>query len=331
MAALTSLFISFLFGEKVINILQKKQIGQPVRSYGPIEHLKKRGTPTMGGILIVACVLLSTLLWARLDNIYVWLTIIVLVSFALLGFIDDYKKVIAKNSKGVKSSTKILWQLVTCVVVIYALYYIDFDTKLFIPLFKNIIPDIGLWIFVLAIIVIIGSSNAVNLTDGLDGLAIGPVIMTSIAFMILSYISGHIEFSNYLNVFYLSRSGELSIICASIFGAGIGFLWYNTFPAQVFMGDVGALSLGGALGVIAILTKNEILFMILGGIFVVETLSVIIQVVYFKVTHGKRIFLMAPLHHHFELAGWAEPKIIVRFWIISIILGLIGMGTLKLR
>ena len=324
------MFLSFVLGPFIINKLIKKQVGQFVRDDGPKSHLSKAGTPTMGGLLILFCVLVPSLLWARLDNIYVITVLFIGASFGVLGFLDDYLKISKKSSKGVSAFIKICWQLITCLIFCLILHFWGFDTTLSVPFFKNFLPEIDVFIFFLAFIVIMGTSNAVNLTDGLDGLAIGPIMISGITFMVLAYISGHINMSDYLHVFYIKGAGELAIVCGAIFGAGLGFLWYNTYPAQVFMGDVGSLSLGGILGAIAVITKNEILLLLIGGVFVAETLSVIIQVLYYKRTK-KRIFLMAPLHHHFELKGWAEPKIIVRFWIVSIILALLALGSLKLR
>ena len=326
---LTSMFLAFLIGPQFIERLTKKQIGQIVRSDGPLTHLTKTGTPTMGGIWILICVVLSSLLWARLDNHYVWIVLFVACASGLVGFLDDYKKL--KTKKGISAKKKMVLLITTALLASVYLYFIGFSTELELPFFKNIRPELGIGFILFSTLVIIATSNSVNLTDGLDGLAIGPVITSSIALLVLSYITGHIKISEYLGISFIDGAGELAIICGSIIGAGIGFLWYNTYPAQVFMGDVGSLSLGSAIGIIAVITKNELLLFLIGGVFVIEALSVIIQVGFFKISGGKRILHMAPLHHHFELKGWAEPKIIVRFWIISIILALFALGTLKLR
>jgi phospho-N-acetylmuramoyl-pentapeptide-transferase len=305
--------------------------GQPIRTEGPKTHAIKQGTPTMGGMLIIIAVLLSTLLLADLTNYKVWLALIVMVGYATLGFIDDWSKVRHQNSKGISGRTKLFWQFGIALAVALVLYLVGFSTELTIPFIKNAGLELGLIFFLLfSSIVIVGASNAVNLTDGLDGLAIGPVMTVATTFCLIAYLCGHAKLSTYLGIPYVAGVGELTIILSSVIAGGLGFLWYNTFPAQVFMGDIGALALGGLLGLVAVLVKHEILLAIAGGIFVAEALSVIIQVYYFKRT-GKRIFLMSPLHHHFELKGWAEPKIIVRFWIISIVLALISLTTLKLR
>ncbi|MFH1729467.1 MAG: phospho-N-acetylmuramoyl-pentapeptide-transferase [Pseudomonadota bacterium] len=329
-ATLTAMVISFILGPYLIRKLNHKQLGQQVRNDGPGTHLAKAGTPTMGGLLIISSILFSTLLWARLDNYLVWITIFVTASFALLGFLDDYKKIKKKNSKGVSGWIKILWQGSIIIVVAAYLYANGFSTSLNFPFFKAFRPELGLLYIPFAFLVVVGTSNSVNLTDGLDGLAIGPVLTSSICYIILSYVAGHYIISDYLGLIYVNGAGELAIISGTLLGAGLGFLWYNTYPAQVFMGDVGSLSLGGAIGTIALLTKSEILLILIGGVFVLETLSVVIQVISFKMT-GKRVFKMAPIHHHFELKGIAEPKVIVRFWIVSIILALFALGTLKLR
>jgi phospho-N-acetylmuramoyl-pentapeptide-transferase len=331
-ASLTAFLICFLLGPWVIRRLKAKQIGQYIQEDGPASHFTKAGTPTMGGILIICAVLISTLLWANLVNMYVWIMLLIIVGYGAIGFMDDYLKIIKKQNKGLTVRQKFLLQLVLAVIAGSLLYMNpDFDTRITIPFFKKISPDLG-WGYVLfAALVIVGTSNAVNLTDGLDGLAIGPVTIAAVTYMIFAYVSGHVKIAEYLQINYVAGSGELSVLCGALGGAGLGFLWFNTYPAQVFMGDVGSLSLGGALGTVAVVTKQEILMVLVGGLFVVEALSVIFQVGFFKMTNGGRIFRMAPLHHHFELKGWPEPKIIVRFWIIAIALALISMSTLKLR
>lgn len=330
-AAITALAISFMLGPWLINQLSKLQLEQTIRKFGPESHFKKEGTPTMGGTLILLAIVLPTLLWADLTNLYVWVTLLVIVGFGAVGFADDYLKIKYKNSDGLKARQKMFWLLLVASVAAALLYtYEPFATTLAFPFFKNLNPELGLFYIPFAILVVVGSSNAVNLTDGLDGLAIGPTIIASATYLVFAYLAGNAKLSSYLQISSIQGAGELAILCGAMIGAGLGFLWFNTYPAQVFMGDVGSLSLGGGLGTIAVVTKQEILLVIVGGIFVVETLSVIVQVASFKM-YGKRVFRMAPLHHHFELKGWAEPKIIVRFWIISIILALIALSTLKLR
>jgi phospho-N-acetylmuramoyl-pentapeptide-transferase len=330
-AAITALVISFILGPWLIRTLSEMQIGQSIRRVGPESHFKKEGTPTMGGTLILLAIVLPTLLWADLTNLYVWITLFVTVGFGAVGFVDDYRKVKLKNSDGLSARAKMFWLLVVTAAAAAALYlYPPFETTLVFPFFKALRPDIGWFYIPFVVLVIVGSGNAVNLTDGLDGLAIGPMIIASGTYLLFAYIAGNAKISSYLQISSVQGAGELSIICGSMVGAGLGFLWFNTYPAQVFMGDVGSLSLGGALGTIAVITKQEMVLVIVGGIFVVEALSVIFQVVSFRFW-GKRIFRMAPIHHHFELKGWPEPKIIVRFWIISIILALVALSTLKLR
>ncbi len=331
-ATLTAILLALFVGPYLIGRLRKLQIGQYVREEGPQSHFSKQGTPTMGGVLIIGAAVFSTLLWADLTNHYVWLVLLVIVAFGVIGFIDDYLKVVKKNNKGLSGRLKLTFQLaITLFIGVYLYAYHNFDTRLSIPFFKTVRPDIG-WAYIpLAAVVIIGSSNALNLTDGLDGLAIGPTIIAAGTYLIFSYLTGHIKISQYLQIPYVPGVGELAVFCGTLVGAGLGFLWFNSYPAQVFMGDVGSLALGGALGTVAVITKHEILLAIVGGIFVAEAVSVILQVGYFKATHGKRIFRMAPLHHHFELMGWPEPKVIVRFWIIAILLGLVAISTLKLR
>ena len=331
-STLTALFISLYYGPKLIRYLQKMQIGQTVRDDGPESHLSKSGTPTMGGILILASIVFSVLLWANLSNIYVWVVLFVVVSFGIIGFVDDYRKVIRKDSNGLIARWKYFWQTVIGLATAIFLYQISHpeQTFLLIPFIKDVMPQLGIFYIVMTYFVIVGTSNAVNLTDGLDGLAIVPTIMVAGAFALFAYVTGNVNFANYLNIPYISMTSELVVVCTAIVGAGLGFLWFNTYPAQVFMGDVGSLALGAALGVIAVLVRQELVLFIMGGVFVIETVSVILQVGSYKM-RGQRIFRMAPIHHHYELKGWPEPRVIVRFWIISMILVLIGLETLKLR
>ena len=333
LSTLTALLIAILIGPMMIRWLQGMQIGQTVRNDGPQSHLSKSGTPTMGGVLILAAIMVSCLLWADLTNKYVLVTLFVVVSFGTLGFVDDYRKVVRKDPNGLIARWKYFWQSVIAIGVAFFLYStttMSEETTLLVPFFKEIMPQLGLFYLVITYFVIVGTSNAVNLTDGLDGLAIVPTILVAGAFAIFAYTTGNVNFSSYLNIPFIPMTSELVIVCTAIVGAGLGFLWFNTYPAQVFMGDVGSLALGATLGVLAVLVRQEIVLFIMGGIFVAETLSVILQVWSFK-TRGKRIFRMAPLHHHYELKGWPEPRVIVRFWIISLILVLIGLATLKLR
>ncbi|WP_085247263.1 phospho-N-acetylmuramoyl-pentapeptide-transferase [Gilliamella mensalis] len=330
---LTSLAISLFMGQKVIDWLQKLQIGQVVRHDGPESHLSKKGTPTMGGTLILASISLSVLLWADLRNPYIWVTLFVLIGYGVIGFADDYLKVIRKNSAGLIARWKYFWQSVIALIVAFGLYIYGKNTPvtvLVVPFFKDVLPQLGLWFILFTYVVIVGAGNAVNLTDGLDGLAIMPTVFVAAGFTLVAWATGNVNFAAYLNVPYIKFSGELMIVCTAIIGAGLGFLWFNTYPAMVFMGDVGSLALGGVFGVIAVLLRQEFLLLIMGGIFVIETLSVILQVGSFKL-RGKRIFRMAPIHHHYELKGWPEPRVIVRFWIISLMLVVIGLLTLKLR
>ena len=330
---LTSLAISLIMGQKVIDWLQKLQIGQVIRNDGPESHLSKKGTPTMGGILILASITLSVFLWADLRNPYVWVTLFVLIGYGLVGFADDYLKVIRKNSAGLIARWKYFWQSAIALVVAFALYAYGKDTSvtvLVVPFFKDVMPQLGVFFILLTYFVIVGAGNAVNLTDGLDGLAIMPTVFVAAGFALVSWATGNVNFAAYLHIPYIKFSGELMIICTAIVGAGLGFLWFNTYPAMVFMGDVGSLALGGVFGIISVLLRQEFLLLIMGGIFVIETLSVILQVGSFKL-RGKRIFRMAPIHHHYELKGWPEPRVIVRFWIISLMLVVIGLLTLKLR
>jgi phospho-N-acetylmuramoyl-pentapeptide-transferase len=308
------------------------QVGQPIREDGPPNHKSKAGTPTMGGCLILPVVLLSTVLWADIQNVFVWLALFVVVTFGLIGFSDDYLKTVRKSSRGLSVKAKFALQALFAFIVALILYeYPGFDTQLSIPFFKEVTPDLGLWYIPLAIFIIVGASNAVNLTDGLDGLAIGPIIVAFTSYVVFAYLAGHVRIADYLQIPYVAGTGELSVLCGAVVGAGLGFLWYNAFPADVFMGDVGSLPLGAVLGTVAVITKQEIVLVLVGGLFVVETLSVIFQVAYFRMTGGRRIFRMAPLHHHFELQGWPESKVTVRFWIIAIILALLSISTLKLR
>lgn len=333
LGALTALVISFLIGPSMIKRLSRNNIGQSVREDGPATHFQKSGTPTMGGSLILVAIGVSTLLWGDLDNRYVWVVLLVTLAHGLIGFIDDYRKVALKNSQGLPGKYKYLGQSVVALsaaVFLYLTAELPAETQFIVPFFKDVKLDMGLCYVLMTYFVIVGSSNAVNLTDGLDGLAIMPTVMIAAALAIFAYLSGHYNFAEYLSIPFLPESGELVVFCTAMVGAGLGFLWFNAYPAMVFMGDVGALALGAALGIIAVLVRQEIVLMIMGGVFVAETISVIIQVASFK-TRGKRVFLMAPIHHHFELKGWPEPRIIVRFWIITVILVLIGLATLKLR
>jgi phospho-N-acetylmuramoyl-pentapeptide-transferase len=334
LAALTALSISFLVGPTMIRKLAERQVGQRVRSDGPQSHLSKAGTPTMGGALILVAIVVGTVLWADLANRFVWITLTVTVAFGLIGFWDDYLKLVVGNSRGLIARYKYFWQSVAglgAAIALFATARTGAETTLIVPFFKDVVLPLGPVAFVvLAYLVIVGSSNAVNLTDGLDGLAIMPAVLVAGALGVFAYASGNVVFSNYLAIPYVAGAGEVLVMCSAIFGAGLGFLWFNTYPAQVFMGDIGALALGAALGVIAVIVRQEIVLFIMGGVFVMETVSVILQVGSFKL-RGKRIFRMAPIHHHFELKGWAEPKVIVRFWIITVILVLVGLATLKLR
>ena len=331
-ASVTAFLICFFLGPWVIRKLTMMQVGQYIREDGPESHFQKAGTPTMGGTLILFSVIVSTLLWTNLVNPYVWIVLLVTFGNGMIGFADDYLMQVKKRSKGLTARGKLILQVIVALITGLLVYSRpDFDTQVTVPFFKNIAPDLG-WGYVLfAVLVIVGTSNAVNLTDGLDGLAIGPAIIVAVTYMVLAYVAGHIKIAEYLQINYVAGSAEITVFCGALAGAGFGFLWFNAYPAQVFMGDVGSLSLGAALGSVAVITKQEILLALVGGLFVVEALSVIFQVGYYKMTHGRRIFKMAPLHHHFELKGWPEPKVIVRFWIIAIILALISMSTLKIR
>jgi phospho-N-acetylmuramoyl-pentapeptide-transferase len=331
-ASLTAFFICFLLGPWMIRKLANMQVGQYIRDDGPKSHFDKAGTPTMGGTLIILSVTVSVLLWSDLTNYFVWIVLFVTLGFGLIGFIDDYLMQVKKQSKGLTVRKKLILQAIVALITGYLVYASpNFSTVVTIPFFKNASPDFGWGYILFAAFVIVGASNAVNLTDGLDGLAIGPVIIAAATYMIFAYVSGHVKIAGYLQLNYVSGAGELSIFCGALAGAGLGFLWFNSYPAEIFMGDVGSLSLGAFLGTVAVITKQEILLALVGGLFVIEALSVIFQVGFFKMTSGKRIFRMAPLHHHFELKGWPEPKVIVRFWIIAIALALLAMSTLKLR
>lgn len=333
LAVLTALIISFLVGPAMIRRLSRYKIGQTVRDDGPQSHLSKAGTPTMGGALILVAVGIATLLWADLDNRYVWIVLFTTLSFGAVGLVDDYKKLVLKDSRGLASRWKYFWQSVFGGLAAYALFStasLPAENTLILPFIKQVALDLGPWYMLLTYFVIVGSSNAVNLTDGLDGLAILPTVLVAGALAVFAYASGNTVIANYLLIPYLPGVGELAIFCAALVGAGLGFLWFNAYPAQVFMGDVGALALGAALGVVAVAVHQEFTLFIMGGVFVMETVSVILQVASFKLT-GRRIFHMAPLHHHFELKGWPEPRVIVRFWIVTVILVLVGLASLKIR
>jgi len=334
-AILTSLFFSLIFGEFIIKSLSNIQpLGQPIRDDGPETHIiKKAGTPTMGGILIILSIIVSIVLWADIKNNFIWISFFSCLSFGLIGFYDDYIKVKSNSSSGLKVKTRITIQLVICFIIVYLIQKNlpnSFSSNISFPFFKNLIIDFGIFYFFIGIFIILGSANAVNLTDGLDGLAIVPVMIVAMSFTFISYVSGNLIFSDYLQINYIPGAGELSVFCGAVIGAALGFLWFNAPPAKVFMGDTGSLALGSSLGTSALIVKHEIVIAIIGGLFVLETFSVIIQVVSFKLT-GKRIFKMAPLHHHFEKKGWAESTIVIRFWIITIVLALIGLATLKIR
>ncbi len=333
LGALTALVLSFVIGPKMIAKLSMNQVGQPIRDNGPATHLPKAGTPTMGGALILSAIVVSTVLWADLENRYIWVVLFVTLAFGVIGYVDDYRKLILQDPAGMSAKQKIFWQTSVAFAAAIALFMMatdDVSTSLLIPYFKDLAVPLGKFQIVVTVLFIVGFSNAVNLTDGLDGLAIMPTVLVGGALGLFAYVTGNTNFSEYLDIPYVSGTGEILVFCAALAGAGLGFLWFNTYPAQVFMGDIGALSLGAALGVVAVVVRQEIVLAIMGGVFVVETVSVIIQVASFKLT-GRRVFRMAPLHHHFELKGWAEPKVIVRFWIITVILVLIGLASLKIR
>jgi phospho-N-acetylmuramoyl-pentapeptide-transferase len=330
-ASMTAILLALLLGPKFIDWLKSLQMGQVVRTDGPQTHLKKSGTPTMGGVLILFSMLVSILFWADLSNVGLWIVIFVTVAYGVIGWVDDYRKVVRKNPKGLSARQKLFFQSIVAGLAAWLLLrFTATNSELHLPFFKNFALDLG-WLYVpFCICVIVGASNAVNLTDGLDGLAIGPVITTAGTFLVLAYIAGNVKIADYLEIPHIAGAGELAVYGAAMAAAGLGFLWFNSHPAQVFMGDVGSLSLGGGIGALAVVTKNEILLLVVGGVFVMEAVSVMIQVASFK-TRGKRVFRMAPLHHHFELKGWPEPKVIVRFWIISILLAIAALSTLKLR
>ena len=334
LSVVTTFIIVFIIGEPLIKIFKKNQISGPIRQDGPIDHIiKKSGTPTMGGLIIILGIFLGTSLWADLNNIYVLTVIFVSISLGLLGFIDDLLKIKLKNSRGLNSKLKLLGQILISLIAIYILSAHSehqFLNNLYFPFFKNLVLPMGIFFIPFALFIIVGASNAVNLTDGLDGLATVPVMLVALSYTLISYVVGNTIFAEYLKIPYVQNVGELSIFCGAIFGSCLGFLWYNAPPAKIFMGDTGSLSLGGSLAVVAIIVKHEIVLAIIGGLFVLETASVIIQVLSFKLT-GKRVFMMAPIHHHYEKKGWPESTVVIRFWIIAIILALIGLATLKLR
>jgi phospho-N-acetylmuramoyl-pentapeptide-transferase len=330
-AALTALLISFMFGPSLIRSLAAMQMKQPIREDGPAAHAVKAGTPTMGGVLIILALFFATIMLADITNVYITLAIVVTGGFAAIGFVDDSLKLKAKSSRGLSARAKFLLQMVVAFVAAVILYRQPFFSGVIaVPFLKNVHPDFGMWYIPFAMLVIVGASNAVNLTDGLDGLAIGPVMVSAMTYGIIAYATGNKVWAEYLQIPYVAGAGELSVFCAAVVASGLGFLWFNAYPAQMFMGDVGSLSLGAALGITALMTKNEVLLVIVGGVFVIEALSVIFQVASYKLRR-KRVFLMAPIHHHYELKGWPEPQIIVRFWIISIICAVIALSTLKLR
>lgn len=333
LATVTGLVIALLVGPPMIRWLQKSKVGQIVRNEGPKSHFSKTGTPTMGGAMILLAVTLSTLLWSNWNNRYIWVVLSVTLGFGAIGWIDDYRKWTGKNTDGLPARWKYCWQSVIgllAAIFLYAQAKTPAETHLLIPFFKNVLIPLGIFYILLTYFVIVGTSNAVNLTDGLDGLAIMPIVLLAGALGIFAYLTGHVKFAQYLTIPYIAGVEELAVFCGALVGSGLGFLWFNTYPAQVFMGDVGSLGLGAALGVIAVLVRQELVLFMMGGVFVVETLSVMVQVASFKL-RGRRVFKMAPIHHHFELLGWPEPRIIVRFWIITVVLVLFGLATLKIR
>lgn len=333
LGVITALGIALIVGPTMIRHLNFKQVGQVIRDDGPESHLSKAGTPTMGGALILVAISISTLLWADLSNRYIWVVLAVTILFGIIGFVDDFIKLVRQDPKGLISRYKYFWQSVGGIgaaVFLYQTAVVPAETELLIPFVKDVIIPMGAWYMVLTYFVIVGTSNAVNLTDGLDGLAIMPTVMVAAALGLFSYITGHAGFAEYLSIPFIPNAGELTVFCAAMVGAGLGFLWFNTYPAQVFMGDIGALALGAALGTVAVLVRQELVLLIMGGVFVIETLSVVIQVASYKL-RGKRVFLMAPIHHHYELKGWPEPRIIVRAWIITVFLVLVGLASLKIR
>jgi phospho-N-acetylmuramoyl-pentapeptide-transferase len=333
LGALTALAISLLLGPSFIRRLVRKQVRQPIRKLGPESHFSKAGTPTMGGALILFSIVVSTLLWADLGNRYIWTVLLVTLAFGAIGWVDDYKKLILQDSAGLAARWKYLFQSIvglSAAIYLYSTAQSAAETSLIVPFFKGVLIPLGMAYVLVTYFFIVGFSNAVNLTDGLDGLAIMPAVFLAVALGIFAYVTGHSVFSEYLAIPYIAGAGELTIFCGALAGAGLGFLWFNTYPAQVFMGDIGALAMGAALGLIAVIVRQELVFALMAGVFVMETVSVILQVASFKLT-GRRIFRMAPIHHHFELKGWPEPRVIVRFWIISVILVLAGLATLKIR
>lgn len=333
-AVLTSFFVSFFLGPKIIHALKARQgAGQPIRSDGPSTHFVKQGTPTMGGVLILLALLIGTILWVDLENRFIWPVLLITISLGILGGFDDYLKLTKRNSKGLSARLKLFAQVMVAGLTVGWIVFLmpaSHATVLTLPFFKNLVIPLGSFYLLFGLLVTVGASNAVNLTDGLDGLAIAPVMITAACFSVIAYVVGHVAFANYLQLPYVPGSGEVAVFCGALVGAGLGFLWYNAPPAMIFMGDTGSLAIGGALGAVSLITKHEIVLAIIGGVFVVEAISVMLQVLSFKTT-GKRVFLMAPIHHHFEKRGWAEPTIVIRFWIISILLAMIGMATLKLR
>jgi len=333
MSVLTALVISLVLGPAMIRKLGVHQIGQTIRQDGPPTHFDKVGTPTMGGALILVAIIAATLLWADLGNRFIWVALLVTLSYGVIGWVDDYRKVIDKNPRGMGARSKFFWQTacgLAAAVYLFLSAQTPVETTLIVPLFKNVAITLGPWFILLAYLMIVGTSNAVNLTDGLDGLAILPTVMVAGGLGVFAYVTGNTVFAGYLGIPYIAGVGELLVFCTALAGAGLGFLWFNTYPAQVFMGDIGALSLGAALGVVAVMVRQEIVLLVMGGVFVIETASVILQVASFKLL-GRRIFRMAPLHHHFEMKGWPEPRVIVRFWIITLVLVAIGLATLKVR
>ena len=333
LGVLTALFIALIIGPAMIRHLAKFQIGQTVRNDGPESHLAKAGTPTMGGMLIIVSIAASTLLWSNLANRFVWIVLLNTLAFGAIGWVDDYLKLVRRNSRGLSARRKLVWQSAAALATAIALYATaqsPHETQLIVPFVKTVAIDLGLFYLVVTYCVIVGTSNAVNLTDGLDGLAVLPTVMVAAALIVFAYVAGNVNFAHYLAVPYIYGVGEVCVFCGAIVGAGLGFLWFNTYPAQVFMGDIGALALGAAIGTVAVVVRQELALLIMGGVFVMETVSVILQVLSFKLT-GKRIFRMAPIHHHFELKGWPEPRVIVRFWIITVVLVLGALATLKIR
>ena len=331
-ATVTALAIMLVLTPWFIRKMQVMQMGQVVRDDGPERHLSKAGTPSMGGVLIISSILFSTLMWADLGNIYIWVSMLIVAGYCCIGITDDLMKITKRDSKGLSGRKKLFFQTLLVAMAALIIYeFASWDTHLSFPFFKNLRPDLGFFYLVFAAFVVVGSSNAVNLTDGLDGLATGPFVITAAVYALFCYLAGHAGLAHYLQIPSVPGAGELAIFCGSMAGAGLGFLWFNTYPAEIFMGDSGSLAMGGALGCVAVLSKQEIILAIAGGVFVMEAVSVMIQVGYFKLSGGRRIFRMAPIHHHFELKGWQEPKVIVRFWIISILLGLLAVSTLKLR